>query len=208
MLNLINLSPHKVLEQISLKDYRAHCGLLSTPRSWRLMERAISYNVPWAIDNDCFNNYDAGAILRYLNRCQGLPNCLFAVLPDVVGNHEQTKILSMAWLGTYQKLNYPPAFVLQNGCTVDDVPYDSLAAIFIGGDNTFKESETAKTIAIEAKKRGLWVHAGRVGGKRRLRKMRDEFKIDSYDSSGFSIYPPKIKSFIIEHEVRQLTLGI
>jgi hypothetical protein len=204
VLNLISKTPQKVIEQIGLADYQTYCGMLTTPQSGYDITAAVSVGVPWALDNGCYRpGYAPQKILAQITRWQGVPGCLFAVLPDVVGDHAATWLRSMEWLDTYHRLGYPPAFALQNGVRVQDVPYSDLAAVFIGGDDRFKYSTEVVQIVREAQQRGLWVHMGRVGGKHRLRYARDVLRIDSFDSTGFSIHPPKIKRWIPHMKVKQ-----
>lgn len=202
MINLISKTPHSVMEQITRNEYQTHCGMLNTPDT----DYDLNGVERWALDNGCYTAYRPEKILKMLEKWQGLTGCLFAVLPDIVGNHEQTKILARAWLGTYQRLGYPIAFVCQNGCTVSDIFYDSIDAVFIGGDTEYKESNYAMTISREAHKRGLWVHWGRVGGLARFERIQKHGWIDSFDSSGFCIYPPKIKKWLPYQQHRQLPL--
>jgi hypothetical protein len=142
--------------------HAAHAGLLRTPHSGHRVEKAIELGMVWAMDNGCFVRYEPENIIRMMQRFRGLAGCKFMVAPDVVGSHEETLILFRAWLGTIQSYGFPVAFVLQNGVTVDSVPYDSIAAVFIGGDTAFKYSEVVREIVKEAKRRGIWVHMGRV----------------------------------------------
>lgn len=197
------------MEHISLDDYKTHCGVLSTPQTGYNLRSVSDAGYKWALDNGCFNKYEPKKILRELEKWQGLTGCLFAVLPDVVGNHAETYQLSMAWLPIYHDLGYPPAFVLQNGCTVADVPFCELSAVFVGGDNEFKKSPELLGIIKDANKWGVWVHAGRVGGLARFRNYRDsDLTVNSFDSTGFSIHPPKIKKWLPEMKVKQLRLAI
>src|SRR5688572_26137032 len=139
LLNLISKTPTRCIEQIGHADYRMHCGMLTTPQAGYNVLAAVEAGVPWALDNGCYRpGYEPKKILAQLEKWQGVKGCLFAVLPDVVGNHAETYLLSMSWMSIYHRLDYPPAFVLQNGVTVRDVPYNEIAAVFIGGDDTFK----------------------------------------------------------------------
>lgn len=193
LINLISKSPAKVIEQIGVEAYHQHCGLLTTPQSGYDVSQAPR----WALDNGCFlPGYDAKAILKMLNKWRGQAGCIFAVLPDVVRNHAETFTLSMQWIDTYHRLGYPPAFVLQNGVKPETVPWADLATVFIGGDDAFKYSAVVRECVAEARLKGLWVHHGRVGGKRRLRYSRDVLQVNSFDSTGFSIYPPKIREWL------------
>jgi len=144
--------------------------------------------MPWALDNGCYTNYDSSAIVRMLRWFRGLPGCKFAVVPDAIGDHDATLLLFRAWIGTYRALGYPPAFVLQNGVTLVDVPWDSVDAVFVGGSTDFKYSDVVREITKEAKRRGKWVHMGRVNSARRIRYAQS-IGCDSFDGSGFSIAP-------------------
>lgn len=166
----------------------AHAGMLRTPQSGNSIEHAVELGMPWALDNGCFISYDPPAIVRMLVRWRGLPGCTFAVVPDAVGDHDATMLLFRAWIGTYHALSYPPAFVLQNGVTTRAVPWDSSAAVFVGGDTAFKYSDVVREIISEAKRRGKWVHMGRVNSARRIRYAQS-IGCDSFDGTGCSIAP-------------------
>lgn len=97
-------------------------------------------------------------------------------------------LLFRAWISTYHALGYPAAFVLQNGVTGRDVPWDSVEAIFIGGDTAFKFSDTVREIVTEAKRRGKWVHMGRVNSARRI-QYAQSIGCNSFDGTGCSIAP-------------------
>ncbi len=202
MINLISKSPDKCIEQIGKDAYALHCGLLTQPFSGYDVRKATR----WALDNGCYlPGYNPKAILAQLEKWQGVTGCIFAALPDVVRNHAASSLLSFEWLDTFHHYGYPPAWILQDGVTVRDVPYNEIAAVFIGGDDAFKYSRVVFDIVQEAHTRGLWVHHGRVGGKRRFDYSRDILKCHSFDSTGFSIHPPKIKEFIAYQQIRQLT---
>jgi hypothetical protein len=168
--------------------YAAYAGLLRTPHSGHRVEKAIALGMPWAMDNGCFKRYEPKAIISMMRRFQGLQGCKFMVVPDVVGNHEETLILFRAWLGTIQRYGYPVAFVVQNGATVESIPWGSIQAIFIGGDTAFKYSEVVRAIVKEAKRRGIWVHMGRVNTLERIRYALS-IGCDSIDGTSTCIAP-------------------
>lgn len=137
-------------------------GLMCQPRS----------NPPvagwlWAADNGCFNaKWSEAEWWAWLNRPHPRSGCLFAVVPDVVADHDAT--LNRFW--EYRDSitgRYPVAFVGQDGATVDTVPWKELDTLFVGGSTRWKLSETAFGLAAEARKRGKWVHVGRVNSRRR-----------------------------------------
>lgn len=119
----------------------------------------------------------------------------FVVIPDVlnffqddkgnwfpVGDHVATAELAKKWIGPMKELGFKVAFVLQDGCTVDEVPWDDIDAVFIGGsddwkcgaagvnmDGTPKGDVPVQALVDEARDRGLWVHMGRVNSRKRIR---------------------------------------
>jgi hypothetical protein len=105
-------------------------------------------------------------------------------VPDVVADSVTTLDRWRLWLPILRYYGLPPAFVAQDGQVLNAVPWQEVAALFIGGTTHFKEVEAAPLIR-EAKARGLWVHAGRVNTLRRMRLM-DALGCDSFDGSIFS----------------------
>lgn len=96
----------------------------------------------------------------------GTPGCLFAVVPDVVGDSEATDARWSEWAPLVKSLGYRPAYVTQNGCTA--IPEDA-GAVFTGGDDAWKLGAQAQALVADARSRGLWCHMGRVNSLKRLR---------------------------------------
>lgn len=160
-----------------------------------MMQPGIGYSADtingwqWAADNGCFNaKWNAETWLAWLTKRAGLPGCLFAVVPDVVGDHTATLERWGQWWRTVAQLGYRPAFVAQNGCTVDTVPWDECGAVFLGGDTAYKIGEDARRIVAEANRRGIWAHMGRVNSLKRLRIAVD-FGCDSADGTFLAFGP-------------------
>lgn len=166
-------------------------GLLCSPSSGNSPLHAIERNLHWACDNDCFLNYNPMAIYNMLKKYQGLKGCVFINAPDVVRNHKATLRRFVVWERIIHGLGFPIAFTLQNGCTVRDVPFDKCEALFIGGNNHYKYSSEVREIVVEANKRGLWIHNGRVNTPERIKYSR-VIGCTSFDGTGYSVYPPKI----------------
>lgn len=128
---------------------------------------------PWAADNGRFaspQDYTDAGYLAFLEKM--LPHadrCLFATAPDVVGDAKATLELSLPLLPRIRALGYPAALVAQDGLTADQVPWDEIDALFIGGTTTWKLSEVAYGLIAEAKRRGKWTHMGRVNSWQRFR---------------------------------------
>jgi len=92
------------------------------------------------------------------------------VAPDVVGDAEATLKRSMPWLAYIRELGFPAALVAQDGLEAMEVPWDDFDVLFIGGSTDWKLSDHAHALTLEAKRRGKWVHMGRVNSQVRLRR--------------------------------------
>ena len=127
----------------------------------------------WAADNGCFAQGDAFVPGDWLEWLAGLrryrERCLFAVAPDVVMDAEATLARSRPYLPVIRHLGFKAAFVTQNGCTSELVPWDELDVLFVGGDDAWKLSEGSWQLCGEARERGKRVHVGRVNSFRRLK---------------------------------------
>jgi hypothetical protein len=129
--------------------------------------------VPWCADNGCFGVGWPG-YARWLAWLDAFPteqraSCLFATAPDVVADAAATLTRSLPYLPQIRELGYPAGFVAQDGSESLPFPWDDLDAVFIGGSTRFKLGPHAIAIAAEAKRRGKWVHVGRVNSARRMR---------------------------------------
>lgn len=186
MLNLVSRAPHSIVAVVGDAIYKDYCGLLTGPFSGFHPQTALDYGAVWAADNGCFlPGYNPDRIVSMLRRYRGIPGCQFIVVPDVVKDAAATLQLFSAWVGTYQQYGYPCAFVLQNGIEHYRIPWDSIACVFIGGDDAFKFSDTVRHIAAEAKRRGKWLHHGRVNTPERILYSRG-LDCDSFDGTHFT----------------------
>ena len=177
-------------------------GHLIVPRAWALPSTLDLQPGRWAMDNGAFSGFDEGAYIRMLERFSGLggrvkgngsdgsttAGCLFVTAPDVVADAAATLARWPFWARLIRGLGFAPAFVAQDGLTADRVPWAELGALFIGGTTTYKESAEARGLCAYAKSRGVWVHWGRVNGKRRY-ELAMKAGCDSIDGTGFSMFP-------------------
>lgn len=169
------------------------------------MGNRLPDGVPWAADNACFSNPKAYSDERYLSwlrsRSRDADRCLFATAPDVVGNHAATLARSIPMFSRIRDEGYKPALVAQDGLTPEMVPWDDIDALFIGGSTPWKESEHAFVLCQEAKRRGKWVHMGRVNSRRRFELARS-FGCDSVDGTliafGPRIHEPRVRAWMEE----------
>lgn len=146
----------------------------------------------WAADNGCFAQPKKFRLDGYLDwLAKRTPErCLFATAPDVVGDAGATWERSRDVLPMLRALGFPAALVAQDGLTVEACPWGTFDALFMGGSNRFKLSETAYALMVEAKARGHWVHAGRVNSWLRFRAMAAA-GADSVDGTFLAFGPDK-----------------
>lgn len=144
---------------------RAHeIGLMCQPAS-----NPPSAGWLWAADNGCFSEaWDEQKWLAWLHKPHPRAGCLFAVVPDVVGDAEATFERWMRYAVTVHEAGFPTAFVGQDGLTCD-LFADWADAFFVGGSTDWKMSDDAFDFAKEARERGMWVHVGRVNSWSRFK---------------------------------------
>jgi hypothetical protein len=172
------------------RQFPDHLGVLHTPQNGN---RLCSLPLPWAADNAAFSRPDDDKFWRLCINSWAMDRHhppLWVAVPDVVGDHSETRrlfgIWRHYWLEEIGRIPFPLAFVLQNGCSVDEVPWDDIAAVFVGGDNDFKLRQSALLIDA-AKERCKLVHIGRVNTHRRLRYAYD-LGADTVDGTNYSMF--------------------
>jgi hypothetical protein len=183
----------------------ASLGHLHTPQNGNSLGSLLRSGLPWAVDNSAYSmrNKSQQEIMENERLFWNLaidawswmtfnPPAWVAV-PDSVGNHSETLRMfhgwSDMWSGEIGFIPFPLAFVLQNGAAVSSVPWDEIAAVFVGGDDDFK-LKMCSPLVEEAKHRRKIVHVGRVNSLKRLRYAM-ELGADTVDGSGFSMFPNK-----------------
>jgi len=146
-------------------------GLIDQPRQRQttMTDAAHDAGVTWCADNGCFaDKWDEQAWWKFLvKNAHRAETCLFAVAPDVVGDAAATLERSAPWLPKIRALGYPVAFVAQDGLELLTPPWEDFDVLFIGGTTDWKLGEYVRLLVSEAKRRGKWVHMGRVNSERR-----------------------------------------
>lgn len=165
-------------------------GMIVQPKTYRegYLRRAGLYT--WvAIDNGRFT--EAGRRLfrpveydRLIG--EGLERAgdhlLFATAPDEPFDWTETLRLSRSWLRRIRRMGCPAALCAQEGMTPGSIPWEEFDCLFIGGRDAFKEGPLVRDACREARRRGKWIHMGRVNGLRRLR-IALKFGVDSVDGT-------------------------
>jgi len=147
-------------------------GRLVTPRHYCSLREHAGW--PWAADNDCFQGLDPDAYIAMLDALIGVPGqCLFVTVPDVVADAPATARSFEIWWRALARRGLPAALVAQDGlehlgCWLA-MTWPRIDALFIGGSTSWKLGPAAEALVGEAKRRGKWVHMGRVNSARRIR---------------------------------------
>ncbi len=179
----------RTVETLARDDWFApYLGVMVTPNTGGDLARIARLGLQWVVDNSAYSGFSAGRFLRLVERAAAAPTRpLFVTVPDVVADHEATLRAFDRWLPLLEEFRLPLAFVLQDGVRgVEDVPWGVVDALFIGGSTDFKDDHTVlNEIVPEAKRRGHWVHMGRVNTARRIR-LAVQAGCDSADGSSLS----------------------
>lgn len=138
----------------------------------------------FAIDNGAFAGFQTQAFLSLLERERNARHlCRFVAVPDVVASARRTLETFEYW--RYKLGAWPLALVAQDGQEDLPIPWDGIAAVFIGGSTAWKLSKSAADVVKAAKCIGKWVHAGRVNTPARFEYF-EELGADSIDGTGLS----------------------
>jgi hypothetical protein len=176
-------------------------GQLITP-----LTRFTNRGRRFAIDNGAYSASDVEGFISLLERER--PNrakCIFAALPDVVGDARRTGELFYYW---YKRVaGYPIAFVAQDGQESLPLPWHLIDAVFIGGSTNWKLSRYAEAVIRCAKWQSKWVHIGRVNSAERFKRF-EELGVDSIDGSGLSQYSHMRQAVRCRHISPQLELSL
>ena len=170
---LFDVSPKKIREYSAKYDYEF----------WQLRTPLTGYarcpEVPWALDNGCFSEFRREKWERMVVEAE-TDRPLFVTMSDVVGDALRTlELFDHFELATNE---VPRALVLQDGIHKHRIPWDKIAAVFVGGSDDFKYSKAAINAARTAKMLGKWVHVGRVNTASRVENWAEW--ADSIDGSG------------------------
>jgi hypothetical protein len=165
-----------------------YLGQLLTPRTGNSIKRIVNNEMIWACDNACFSNFDSAAYVKMISKAQGQPRLKFVTIPDSVGDAAETNKLFKIWFPIFERyFNVPLAYVLQNGILINDIPWDNIEALFIGGTTEFKLGPEVAKIVEVAKSKDKWIHMGRVNTIKRI-DYAESIGCDSIDGSSFSMY--------------------
>lgn len=160
---------------------RSEFGYMYTPK----MGNAPIAGSVWFADNGCFSTKGERTfnLTEYVDwlKSRDCATCLGATAPDKVADAVETLKRSTPVLPLLRELGYKAALVAQDGLELDgshltaineteriSIGWNSFDVLFIGGSTEWKLSATVAGLVHEAKKRGKWVHMGRVNSYKRF----------------------------------------
>lgn len=140
----------------------------------------------FAIDNGAFSGFRARDFTSLLEREKAnRERCLFVTVPDVVAAGRRTLEI---WKYRHRIVKgWPLALVAQDGIEDLEIPWGEMSAVFIGGGDPWKDSNSSLDIVKTAKILGKHVHVGRVNTAKRFKLFAD-VGADTCDGSGVAMY--------------------
>ncbi len=181
-------------------------GCITTPSQGN-----VTFPDEWDViaDNGCFGGrWEEGDWHRWLI---GLSRSVrWAVAPDVfdpsgAACHQATVERWERYAPMMRRHGFTPAFVAQVGCSPTNLP-DDAEVVFLGGTDDYKLGPDGASVAVEAKRRGCWLHMGRVNSWRRL-TYADRIGCDSVDGTYIARWPdtnlPKLLEWVDRLETKK-----
>lgn len=172
--------------------------LLTALTRYRLRDPAR----PWAVDNGGYHKLDPPALMALLEREMARQDdCLFVAVPDVVGSARRTLEVFDRWKP--RLVGWKLALVCQDGQEDLPIPWDDIAAVFIGGSTSWKCGPHAAAIVRAAKALDKWVHVGRVNEPGRYEHFAT-LGADSCDGTGIARYTHMREAIANRHQQQDL----
>lgn len=142
------------------------------------------YSDLWAADNGCFNaRFDPNIWEAWITSQP--PTALWAVVPDVPLDHEETMVRWRKYLHIVKNAGFKAAFAAQDDCMV--IPWDA-DALFLGGSDAWKVGDEARALVDQAILRGIPAHMGRVNSYKRY-KLAGTWGCDTVDGTFLGFAP-------------------
>lgn len=164
------------------------CMFNSCKRTARQLS-ALMAGVLWMLDNGAFSGkWEFAQWLAELKALREfVPTCLGVIVPDVKFDWEATLKRFFENYYHVERFGYKVAYATQDGQPIDKVPWYHIQTLFVGGSNDHKRGPEGEALALEAKRRGKWVHVGRVNGGESIVQFWPW--ADSWDGTTFSHHP-------------------
>lgn len=153
----------------------------------------------WVGDNGAFTGFDKDRFMNCIRKLLPYSNaCKALIVPDVPFHWEPTLVKFRDWAPSIRRLGFPAAIAVQDGATIDNIPWGNFDALFVGGSTDWKRQSGIDDLPLfrplgngspvaeivqEAKRRGLWVHMGRSANSIRQLWYAFSLGVDSVDGT-------------------------
>jgi len=155
----------------------------------------------YCIDNGAFATFELKGFLTLLERQKPEKHlCRWVAVPDIVGSARRTIEVFHRWK---HRIDFPLAFVCQDGQEDLEIPWDDVSAVFIGGTTEWKMSNHVVQIIKAAQALEKWVHVGRVNTPGRFEYF-ENLGVDSLDGTGLGRYTHMRKAIYELHNQPKL----
>lgn len=164
-------------------------GQLVTPTG-----RHKNWGQAFAIDNGAYAGLNRKAWLALLRRNhEHKERCLFVTIPDIVRNHRRTEELYFEMTRHKDVIPWTDywSFVAQDGMEDARINWTAIRHLFIGGSDSFKDSQACYDIVKVAKALAIPVHVGRVNSFKRW-DVYNELGCETCDGTGVVKHPGKL----------------
>lgn len=107
---------------------------------------ALSLWDTWGMDNGAFTGFSQATFFANLKRYMPYrETCVFVVVPDVPFHWQPTLEKFKDWSPSLRRMGFPIALAVQDGATVDNIPWQDIDAVFIGGSTEWKRQLAKRT---------------------------------------------------------------
>lgn len=158
---------------------------------------ALNAGCLWMLENNRFTKrFTESKWLHWLNRLEPWRDtCIAIVVPDVPFSAAGTLEQFRQYSHVPKMHGYPVALVTQNGMTINDITWNEIDTLFLGGDDEHKRGVDGQRLAFEAKHRGKWLHIGRCNSGQAM--VEHWPYADSWDGTTLAKHPhQQVKSII------------
>lgn len=154
-----------------------YAGWLASPQTWGVPS-GIKNGDAWAGDNSCFTDaWTEELFIAWLQMMQPyMETCLFIVAPDVLGSWYDTWNRWHIWQPKIKQMGFPVAYVGQDDQGIDQVPWDTMDAYFVGGTDDWKDSADSLALVTLCRRDSIRVHLGRGNTRPRLQAFFKAYK--------------------------------
>jgi hypothetical protein len=199
---------------------RNDIGLLVTPLIPGYFNHATNYPY-FGVDNGVFSKatpFNAKKfrelVTRIAQSAAHKAKALFVVAPDVVGDAKGTLEKFDEWADWIHEQGLPVALAAQDGLEnmMASIPWDKVDVLFVGGSTAWKtgalpdaQRKAWNELWMEAHKRGIPIHMGRVNTNLRMAGAAQEIGSATVDGTSLA-FGPRVNLERLERNLDQLNL--